>query len=249
MTWPHLTPKQLVSISSRRIDLIPAQKSWTELDFHARCSDYAKMNTFPKILETNAFPGCQTNFYHVLVTQTHLGKFFERGPCNCQPQKLFRQLLSDLSASPPSLCQTLRSPKHSFKSWLAGDKCVKEKMSQINNRQLQTFLNIKISTSLVEFVFVLNLDLYFPCLHHHHHHHCTICNSNSYILFQTFSSILTSLVDFVFVFLSFRVYYVYYLYVYYEVSGRRLNLLFKCVDCTATNGERSTVKVYRSSLV
>ena len=41
------------------------------------------------------------------------------------------------------------------------------------------------------------------------------------------------------------VYYVYYVYVYYEVSGRQLNLLLKCVDCTATNGERLTVKVYR----
>ena len=140
-------------------------------------------------------------------------------------------------------------PNTHSKSGLLVTNASKRKMSQINNRQLQTFLNIKISTSLVEFVFVLNLDLYFPCLHHHHHHHCTICNSNSYIFFQTFSSISTSLVHFVFVFLSFRVYYVYYLYVYCEVSGRRLNLLFKCVDCTATNGERLTVKVYRWSLV
>ena len=42
--------------------------------------------------------------------------------------------------------------------WLVGGKCVKGKLSQINIRQLQTVLNIKISTSLVEFIFVLNLD-------------------------------------------------------------------------------------------
>ena len=54
---------------------------------------------FTRSIETNAFPGCQTNFYHVLVTQTYLGKFLGRGPCNCKPQKLFRQLLPELPAS------------------------------------------------------------------------------------------------------------------------------------------------------